>query len=89
MPAATLSVYIASHCPTSRYSRELAKEMADAFPELEVEVIDVDAPAALPPGGAEVLFTPGYFLNGRLVAYGNPRREELERAVRQTLAGGG
>jgi len=89
MPAASLLVYIAGHCPASRYSRELAMEMADAFPELDVTVIDVDAPAAQPPKGADVLFTPGYFLNGRLVAYGNPRREELERVVRQALAGEG
>lgn len=88
MHTAVLSVYIAGHCPASRYSRELAQAVADVFPELYVEVIDVDEPAELPPGGIDVLFTPGYFLNGRLVAYGNPRPQELERAVRQALAGG-
>lgn len=88
METATLSVYIAGHCPASRYSRDIAQAMAEAFPGLHVEVIDVDQPAALPPRGVDVLFTPGYFLNGRLVSYGNPRREELEQAVRQALAGG-
>ncbi len=88
MPTAVLSVYIAGHCPTSRYSRELAQAIANIFPELYVEVIDMDEPTALPPRGMDVLFTPGYFLNGRLVAYGNPRQQELERVVRQALAGG-
>lgn len=88
MHTVTLSVYIAGHCPASRYSREMALAMAEAFPDLYVEVIDVDQPATLRSGGEDVLFTPGYFLNGRLFSYGNPRQEELERAVRQALAGG-
>ncbi|MGQ9517939.1 MAG: hypothetical protein ACUVT1_11795 [Anaerolineae bacterium] len=88
MHAVTLSVYIAGHCPASRYSQEMALAIAEAFPELYVEVIDVDQPAARLSGREDILLTPGYFINGRLFSYGNPSWEELERAVRRALAGG-
>ena len=82
-----LSIYIAKHCPVSHYSVALARDVADAFPEVDVRVIDVDDKAES--GGGKlrdhVLFTPGYFLDGRLISWGNPRRNDLFALVARAL----
>lgn len=81
-----LRVYVASHCPLSAYSIELAREVRVAFPQLHVQVIDVEQTGREKPAlPDEVLFTPGYFLDGRPLCWGNPTREELFRLVSAAL----
>ena len=76
-----LRVYIAGHCPVSAYSMELAAEARQAFPRMEVSIVDIEQSEGEAPD--EVLFTPGYFLNGRPVHWGNPTRETLYQILRQ------
>ncbi len=80
----SLRVYVASHCPASIYSLELAGQVAALFPQAEITITDVDDPQW---GDEEerqaVLFTPGYFLNGRPIYWGNPPRDELLFRLRQ------
>jgi hypothetical protein len=73
----SLCVYIAAHCPVSVHSIQLAREAAAAFPDVDVRVIDVDQLELSAPTPDDVLFTPGYFLDGRPVCWGNPYRWEL------------
>ena len=86
----SLRVYIAAHCPISVYSVQLASEAAAAFPDIEVRVIDVDQPGWKGAGTPDdVLFTPGYFLNGRPICWGNPYREELFRWLQEAAQSAG
>jgi len=86
----TLRVYIAGHCPVSAYSIELAREVAATFPQLAVNVIEVDGPDLDRHHICdEVLFTPGYFLNGRPIAWGNPARDDLFGLLSQIIADDG
>jgi len=82
-----LTIYIAKHCPVSRYSVTLAREVAQAFPEVDVRVIDIDEWSGAGHGSQRdgVLFTPGYFLDGRLISWGNPRRNELFALLARAL----
>jgi hypothetical protein len=74
----TLRVYVARHCPASRFSVDLARQAAKTFPQVTVLVIDVDdAQWGSEEERQAVLFTPGYFLNGRPIFWGNPPLEDL------------
>jgi len=69
-----LQVYTSSHCANCEEARRLAQVAARLFPELVVEVIDLDlTPARL----AEVYAVPTYVLNNRVCFLGNPSQEEL------------
>jgi hypothetical protein len=76
-----LRIYIAGHCPVSVYSLELAADVRRAFPHIEVSVVDIEQSDGDAPD--DVLFTPGYFLNGRPVHWGNPTRERLYQVLRE------
>ena len=76
-----LHIYIAGHCPVSAYALELATDVRKAFPHIGVRVMDVDEPATELLD--DVLFTPGYFLDGRSIHWGNPTRETLFDVLRQ------
>ena len=82
----TLHIYIAGHCPVSTYSIELAREVKLAFPQLSVNVIDLEQPGTRDlPLPEDLAFTPGYFLDGRPIYWGNPRREELFRTLERAM----
>jgi len=74
----TLRVYVARHCPVSGYAVDLARQAAAAFPQVEVVIVDVDdAHWDSEEERQTVLFTPGYFLDGRPIFWGNPPAEDL------------
>lgn len=80
-----LHIYIAGHCPVSVYAMELADDVQHAFPHVRVCVVDVEGPAqgtVQKPAG-DLLFTPGYFLDGVPIHWGNPTREKLFHVLRQ------
>jgi len=80
----SLRVYIARHCPASIYSIELVRRVARSFPQADVRIVDVDdAQAVSEQERQAVLFTPGYFLNGRPIFWGNPPWEDLLRRLCQ------
>jgi hypothetical protein len=77
-----LQVYTSNHCFNCHEARRLARVAAQTFPELVVEVIDVDrAPARL----ADVYAVPTYVLNDRICFLGNPSPQDLCAFLRQWL----
>ena len=70
-----LEVYVAKHCFGCDEALRLAKEVSQSLPHLEVKVrvLEEIAEGDLP----EIIATPSYFLDGRLLFMGNPRMEEL------------
>ena len=70
-----LDIYVTKHCFGYDEALRLAKEIGQSLPCLEVKVRVMEEMAAddLP----EIIATPSYFLDGRLLFLGNPRMEEL------------
>ena len=75
-----LQVYVASHCVNCHEAKRLARVAAQTFPDLIVEVIDLDH---TPAQSAQVFAVPTYVLNDRVCFLGNPTQEELCRLLRQ------
>jgi len=72
--APLLQIYVASHCLNCDEALRLACVVARLFPQLEVDVIDLDEP---PTDGTDVFAVPTYVLNGRVCFLGNPSEQEL------------
>ncbi len=70
-----LEVYVAKHCFGCDEALKLAAEISQSLPHLQVKVRSLDEMTErdLP----EIIATPSYFLNSRLLFLGNPRLEEL------------
>jgi hypothetical protein len=78
-----LRVFVAKHCWGCKEAREIASQMQQGYPELTVEVIDLDGVRVEKP--EEVFATPTYLLNGRVVSLGNPRPERLRKMIETEL----
>lgn len=83
--AATLKIYTMTHCPTCEATRRTAEAIAERWPALEVELINLDAPGAIIP--PQVFSVPTYILNGDVISLGNPYLSQLETLLRPRLAG--
>ena len=78
---ATLTIYTMTHCPTCGDTRLMAKQIGDRIPDLEVEIVDLEDPAAqVPP---QVFSVPTYVLNGDVISLGNPYIDQLEASIRR------
>jgi len=80
-----LCVYVERDCWNCQEARALAQEMAEAFPQLHVEVVEMAQGVDRPDG---VFAAPTFTLNGRVISLGNPTREALRRRIERTLNGG-
>lgn len=86
MPAAepadrsVLTVYVSQHCFGCAEARRLAAAVAQAVPELAVRVVDLDREPQARPAG--LIAVPTFMLDGRAIALGNPRQQDLLRQVR-------
>lgn len=69
-----LDVYVSADCPTCREARKIAGALRVEYPTVQVTVVEHQDNHDWP---EEVIGTPTYLLNGRLVALGNPTRERL------------
>jgi len=72
--APRLQIYVASHCLNCEEAMRLANIASHLFPNLIVEVVDLDQ---TPTQATEVFAVPTYVLNGRVCFLGNPSEEEL------------
>ena len=79
-----LRVFVERGCHGSARARRLAEELRASFPALQVEVVDLAAPAS--PVPADVFATPTYVLDGKLLSLGNPRPAVLVRRIAAALA---
>ncbi len=70
-----LDIYVMKHCFGCDEALKLATEISQSLPHLQVKVRNLDemTEGDLP----EIIATPSYFLNSRLLFLGNPRLEEL------------
>ena len=78
-----LRIYISEHCWGCQEAREMAVHLRQTFPELAVDLIDLDKRDVQKPD--EVFATPTYVLNGRVVSLGNPRPETLRELIEAEL----
>jgi hypothetical protein len=74
-----LQIYVSGHCLACQEAALIAAEMAIAFPEIRVDLIDVQSPSiVIPPA---VFATPTYLWNGERCSLGNPRPEVLRALI--------
>lgn len=78
-----LKIYIAENCWGCDEAREIAAQIAAAYPPLSVQVIDLNGADVDKPD--EVFATPTYMLNGRVVSLGNPSFAALRALVEAEL----
>lgn len=82
-----LKVFVTEHCPNCTEARILATRIEQDYPEVAVEVIDLDESEEVIP--EEVFATPTFMLNDQVVSLGNPYLEEIielvEQAIGQTI----
>ena len=79
-----LEIVVASHCRTCRQARWVAMDLQQRLPNLAVEMIELDGRQPVP---TQVVATPTYLLDGAVTALGNPKREDLERAIARRREG--
>ncbi len=76
--AVRLEIVIAKEYPGCAEARAIAQEIQACFPALKVEVIELNGTRPVP---SQVVATPTYLLNGRVVSLGNPRRAWLVQEI--------
>lgn len=77
-----LQVYIREDCWTCAESRRIVAEIAPQFPQLSVELVDMETPNRPP----NVFAVPTYVLNGRIISLGNPYRDDLRQEIKNALS---
>ena len=71
----TLKIFVNEDCPGCVEARAIATHIEQGYPDLDVEIIDVNRdPAAVP---EKVFATPTYILDDRIVSLGNPSLEDI------------
>lgn len=73
-----LQIYVSEDCWGCLEARKIADEMRVEYASARVELIERNTAASWP---QEIIATPAYMLNGRLVSLGNPTREELHKLL--------
>jgi hypothetical protein len=73
-----LSIYVTRDCPACGTARGVATEVAQARPDIQVELVYLDDGGIPPP---MVFGVPTYVWQGRVVSLGNPHLEELLTAI--------
>ncbi len=78
----TLQVYVKQGCETCERARKIADQVDAEFPNLAVEVVDVDAAG---PGREDVFAVPTFVLEDRILSLGNPQESELQGQISSLL----
>lgn len=78
-----LEAYVADCCYGCQEARALAHDISTRFPDLAVQIIDLDEPGAERPSA--VFAVPTYLLDGELLWLGNPSREEAAQHIANIL----
>jgi len=82
--AITLTIYTTTDCATYDTTSRIAAAVRVQFCRLRVNLVHLDrTPERIPP---EVIATPTYLLNDRVVSLGNPDDEDLYARIRLALA---
>ncbi|MEE9277935.1 MAG: hypothetical protein V3V06_05950 [Dehalococcoidia bacterium] len=83
MTEVTLDIYVDDQCGGCETAESLAGEVREWFPALRV-ILHRLAPGQPLPAG--VVAVPAYLLEGDLIQYGTPERQQIGRAVLDALA---
>jgi hypothetical protein len=78
-----LDIYIEENCLGCDYTRGLASEVQEAFPELEVRIFDLTRPNIIKPDC--VFAVPTYLLDGSRLWVGNPGIGEITKRLKILL----
>lgn len=77
-----LQVYIREDCWTCAESRRIVAEIAPQFPQIAVELVDMETPNR----PQDVFAVPTYVLDGRIISLGNPYRDDLRQEIKDALS---
>ncbi|HEU0073778.1 MAG TPA: thioredoxin family protein [Dehalococcoidia bacterium] len=80
-----LEIYIEAGCSSCGRALALAQEVAQLYPGLIVEVVDISETERSVPDS--VFAVPTYVLDGKVVSLGNPSPTELTSMIESALAG--
>jgi len=70
-----LDIYIEQNCMGCDYAKDLASEVQELFPQLEVRIFDLTRPNIRKP--ESVFAVPTYILDGTRIWLGNPDKDEF------------
>ena len=65
-----LVIYVAPHCSVCAYAYEVAEDIRQRFPDVNLKLVDMESTTE--PIPETVFATPTYVLNGRVWSLGNP-----------------
>ncbi|MCK5922905.1 MAG: thioredoxin family protein [Methylococcales bacterium] len=77
-----LQVYVTENCWTCTESRHIASEIANEFPQVNVELLDMTHEKR----PDNVFAVPTFLLNGRVVSLGNPHRHVLKQKIQAEIS---
>ena len=80
---ASVRIYVAQHCEICAYSYEVAENIRNEFPQVEVRIIDMENTSETIPDS--VFATPTYLLNGRVWSLGNPSPQQVSDTLAQLV----
>jgi protein-disulfide isomerase len=78
--ALQLDIVVGGRCPICQASMPTLEALRHEIPNVNVRVIDMDAPGASKP--KNIIAIPTFLLNGYIVATGNPNLDELKEFIR-------
>jgi len=70
-----LKIFVTETCPGCVEALDTATRIEQDFPNIVVQVVNMDSPTATIPD--EVFATPTYMLNNRVVSLGNPGPDDI------------
>lgn len=73
-----LDIVVAPGCHGCDEARAIARGMRARFPDVAVSLVELDGRRSAP---ENVVATPTYLLDGRVVSLGNPAPEQLAREI--------
>lgn len=78
-----LEAYVSEDCYGCGEAREIAEQLSTRFPDLDVDIIELDAPGVERPDA--VFAVPTFLLDGELLWLGNPTREDAVQQMAHLL----
>jgi hypothetical protein len=72
---AELVIYVTQHCPICHYAFEVADDIREQFPDVNLRIVDMEITDEEIPD--RVFATPTYLLNGRVWSLGNPSQTQV------------
>ncbi len=77
--ALQLEIFVGGRCPICQANKGQIEQLRRDLPGVTIRVIDLDEPGTVKP--RNLIAIPSFFLNGHLVATGNPEVSELKKFI--------